>query len=89
MSINRFPYQDDILRRLSAEGTATVSQVAESIAGEGRHAGEGHDSPQLHQAVAENIDHLVNIGLAEYTGSGADRAAKLTAVGEEAVSSLP
>jgi hypothetical protein len=47
-------------------------------------------SPELHRDVAENIDHLVNVGLAEYTGgSGDDRSAKLTAVGQVAAGSLP
>jgi hypothetical protein len=88
-SINRFPYQDIILRRLGADGTASVSQIAAEIAAQGRHTAEGHDSPQLHEAVAENVDHLVHLGLAEYVGSGAERTAKLTATGQEAASSLP
>ena len=88
MSINRFPYQDDILRQLSG-GSASVSEIAEAIAGEGRHSAEGHDSDELHQSVAENVDHLVHLGLVEYSGSGADRAAALTSAGSEAVSSLP
>jgi hypothetical protein len=43
----------------------------------------------LHRSVAENVDHLVHLGLAEYTGAGADRAVALTTAGSEAVSSLP
>ena len=39
--------------------------------------------------MAENVDHLVHLGLVEYSGSGADRAAALTTAGSEAVSSLP
>ena len=35
MSINRFPYQDDILRQLGG-GSASVSEIATAIAGEGR-----------------------------------------------------
>ena len=88
MAINRFPYQDDILRQLSG-GSASVSEIATAIAGEGRHSAEGHDSDELHQSVAENVDHLVHLGLVEYSGSGADRAAALTTAGSEAVSSLP
>ena len=88
MSINRFPYQDDILRRLGNADAASVTEISESIAAEGRHTAEGHDSPQLHSAVAENVDHLVHLGLAEYTGSG-DREARLTERGRDAVSSLP
>ena len=88
MSINRFPYQDDILRRLGDDDAASVTSISESIAAEGRHTAEGHDSPQLHSSVAENVDHLVHLGLAEYTGGG-DREARLTERGREAVSSLP
>jgi hypothetical protein len=88
MSINRYPYQDDILRHLSG-GSASVSEIATAIASEGRHSAEGHDSDELHQSVAENVDHLVHLGLAEYNGSGDDRAVALTTAGSEAVSSLP
>ncbi|MDX6548438.1 MAG: hypothetical protein QOG33_1988 [Gaiellales bacterium] len=88
-SINRFPYQDIILRRLGADGAASISQIATEIASQGRHTAEGHDTPQLHEAVAENVDHLVHLGLAEYIGSGAERTTKLTATGEEAANSLP
>jgi len=87
MSINRFPYQDDILRQLSG-GSASVSEIATAIAAEGRHSAEGHDTDQLQQSVAENVDHLVHLGLAEYTGGG-DREARLTERGRDAVSSLP
>jgi hypothetical protein len=88
MSINRFPYQDDILRHLG-RGSASVSEIAEAIAGEGRHSAEGHDTDMLHRSVAENVDHLEHLGLVEYSGSGADRAAALTTAGSDAVSSLP
>ena len=88
MSINRFPYQDDMLRQLRG-GSASVSEIATAIAGEGRHSAEGHDSDELHRSVAENVDHLVHLGLVEYSGSGADPAAALTTRGSEAVSSLP
>jgi hypothetical protein len=88
MAINRFPYQDDILRQLRG-GSASVSEIATAIAGEGRHSAEGHDTDMLHRSVAENVDHLVHLGLAEYTGAGADRAVALTTAGSEAVSSLP
>lgn len=88
MSINRFPYQDDILRQLS-RGSASVTEIATAIASEGRHSAEGHDSDELHRLVAENVDHLVHLGLVEYRGSGADRTAALTTAGSEAVSSLP
>ena len=88
MAVNRFPYQDDILRRL-ADGPATAADVSNTIASEGRSSGEGHNSSELHQAVAENIDHLVNLGLAEYLPDAEPKSAQLTAAGTEAVSSLP
>ena len=84
MSINRFPWQDDILRQLRG-GSASVSEIATAIAAEGRHSAEGHDSDELHRSVAENVDHLVHLGLAEYTDGGV----KLTDRGREAVASLP
>jgi hypothetical protein len=87
-SINSFPYQDVILKVLQADGGDSVTDIATVVAAEGRDSAEGHDSAQLHQAIAENLDHLLHIGLAEYTGSG-DRAAKLTATGAEAASRLP
>jgi hypothetical protein len=89
MGPNQFPFQDDILRQL-AKGAATAASVSNTIASEGRAPGHGENSPELHRDVAENIDHLVNLGLAEYTGgSGDDRSANLTAVGQEAAESLP
>jgi hypothetical protein len=87
MSINRFPFQDDILREL-AKGSATAAAVSDVIAGEGRAPGHGENSPELHRTVAENIDHLVNLGLAEYTGD-TPRTAQLTQAGKDAVASLP
>jgi hypothetical protein len=38
--------------------------------------------------VAENIDHLVHVGLAEYTGD-VPRTARLTPSGQDATASLP
>ena len=87
MSINRFPFQDDILRQL-AKGAATAAAVSNTIASEGRAPGHGENSSELHRDVAENIDHLVNIGMAEYTGD-TPRTARLTAAGQDAVASLP
>ena len=88
-SINSFPYQDVILRVLHADGGDSVTDIATVVAAEGRDSAEGHDSEQLHQAIAENLDHLVHLGLAEYTNSGGERSAKLTAAGEEAANRLP
>ncbi len=87
--INVFPYQDDILRVMHADGEDTVSKIAAAVAAEGRDSAEGHDSAALHEAIAENLDHLVHLGLAEYTAFGGERTAKLTAAGEEAAGSLP
>ena len=42
----------------------------------------------IHREVAENIDHLVNLGLAEYTGD-VPRTARLTQSGQDATASLP
>lgn len=82
-SINQFPYQDPILRHL-AKGAATAAAVSNGIASDGH----GENSSELHQAVAENIDHLVNLGLAEYTGD-TPRTARLTQAGQDATASLP
>jgi hypothetical protein len=87
MSINRFPFQDDIVRQL-AKGAATAAAVSNTIASEGRAPGHGENSSELHREVAENIDHLVNLGLAEYTGDN-PRAARLTLAGQAAAASLP
>ena len=54
MSINRFPFQDDILRQL-AKGAATAAAVSNTIASEGRAPEHGENSPGLHREVAENI----------------------------------
>jgi hypothetical protein len=89
MAINRFPYQDDILRILRSRGTVSVDDISHAVAGEGRHEAEGHDSAQLHESIAENVDHLVHLGLAEYVGGDGARSAKLTSRGEEAADSLP
>ena len=89
MAINRFPYQDDILRILRSGGTVSVDDVSHAVASEGRHEAEGHDSAQLHESITENVDHLVHLGLAEYAGGGGARSAKLTSRGEEAADSLP
>ena len=90
MAINRFPYQDDILRILHSRGTVSVDDISHAVASEGRHDAEGHDSAQLHRSIAENVDHLVHLGLAEYAGGGdGSRSVKLTSRGEEAAESLP
>lgn len=83
MSINRFPFQDNILREL-AKGAATAATVSNRIAEDG----QGENSPELHREVAHNMDHLVNLGLAEYTGEK-PQTARLTQAGQDAAASLP
>ena len=84
-SINRFPWQDDILRSLRRSGETTVGGVTATI------AAEGVDSDQLERSVAENLEHLVHMHLAVYLGAddGADRRVRLTPTGEQAADSLP
>lgn len=84
-SINQFPWQDEILRTLRSSGGSTIDELSEAA------SAEGVDSDQLREAIAENVDHLVHLGLAEYAGGGAgfERAVKLTASGESAADSLP
>jgi hypothetical protein len=62
-SINQFPWQDDILRTLSAAGARSIAQISAAVAVE---AGQGVDSGALREGIALNVDHLVDLGLAEY-----------------------
>jgi len=89
MAINRFPYQDDILRILRSRGTVSVDDISHAVAGEGRHDAEGHVFFHIHKSITENVDHLVHLGLAEYAGGDGARSVKLTSRGEEAADSLP
>ncbi len=83
-SINRYPWQDDILRVLRRLGQTTVGDVERTI------AQEGADSDQLDRSVAENLEHLVHMHLAVYLGGdGAERQVQLTPAGEQAADSLP
>ena len=84
-SINRFPWQDDILRSLRRSGETTVKEVTVTI------AAEGVDSDALDRGVAENLEHLVHMHLAVYLGGGdgPDRRVRLTPTGEQAADSLP
>ena len=94
-SINQFPWQDDIIRRLRADGALTVEQIAAEIT-----AGGG-ESEVLEERVALNVDHLVHLGLAEYPDGRPGpsertphdalfhRTVKLTPAGETAADSLP
>jgi hypothetical protein len=97
-SINQFPWQDDILRTLSAAGARSVDQISAAVAVEG---GGGVDSDALREGIALNVDHLVHLGLAEYpdgqpsptttTGHEAlfHRIVALTPAGQAAADSLP
>jgi hypothetical protein len=83
-SINRFPWQDDILRGLHTGQVASVDDLADVV------AAEGHESVLLREEIAQNVDHLVHLGLAEYAdGGGSAREVRLTPTGMEAAASLP
>jgi hypothetical protein len=83
-SINRFPWQDDILRGLHTGDAASIDDLADVV------AVEGHDSALLREEVAQNVDHLVHLGLAEYADGDRDRReVRLTPTGVEAAASLP
>ena len=99
MSINRFPWQDDLLRFMSSGGSSSIHDLATAVSREGTH--EGADSEELRMGVAENLDHLVHQGLAEWSdGKGEpsrstpheelfNREARLTEAGRSAAASLP
>ena len=59
-SINRFPWQDDILRGLHEGDATSIDDLADGV------AADGHDSVLLREEIAQNVDHLVHLGLAEY-----------------------
>ncbi len=94
-SINQFPWQDDIIRRLRADGALTVEQIAAEI------TADGVESEVLEEGVALNVDHLVHLGLAEYPDGKRGptertphdalfhRTVKLTPAGESAADTLP
>ena len=102
MSINRFPWQDDLLRFMSSSESSSIHDLATAVSREGTdspHAGA--DSDELRMGIAENLDHLVHLGLAEWTdGKGEptrstpheelfNREARLTDAGRSAAASLP
>ena len=94
-SINRFPWQDDILRGLHTGDAASIDDLADVV------TAKGHEPDALKEQIAENVDHLVHLGLAEYAdgrpGPGAGtpdselcgRVVRLTPAGVEAAASLP
>jgi hypothetical protein len=94
-SINRFPWQDDILRGLHTGDAASIDELADVV------TARGHEPDSLKEELAGNVDHLVHLGLAEYADGqpGPDprtpdselfrREVRLTPAGVEAASSLP
>jgi hypothetical protein len=94
-SINRFPWQDDILRGLHAGEAASIDDLADVV------TARGHEPDSLKEELAQNVDHLVHLGLAEYAdgqpGPGTRtpdselfrRKVRLTPAGVDAASSLP
>jgi hypothetical protein len=94
-SINRFPWQDDILRGLHAGEAASIDDLADIV------TAKGYEPDTLKEEIAENVDHLVHLGLAEYADGQPDpdartpdselfrREVRLTPAGVDAASSLP
>ena len=94
-SINRFPWQDDILRGLHNGDAASIDDLADII------TAKGYEPDTLKEEIAENVDHLVHLGLAEYADGGRGpvpstpdselfgREVRLTPAGVEAAASLP
>ena len=94
-SINRFPWQDDILRGLHTGDAASIDDLADVV------TAKGHEPDALKEGIAENVDHLVHLGLAEYAdgrpgpAAGAPdselfgREVRLTPTRVEAAASLP
>jgi hypothetical protein len=94
-SINRFPWQDDILRGLHTGDAASIGDLADIV------TARGYEPDTLKEEIAGNVDHLVHLGLAEYadgqrgpTPNTPDpelfrREVRLTPAGVDAASSLP
>ena len=94
-SINRFPWQDDILRGLHTGEAASIDDLADIV------TAKGYEPDTLKEEIAENVDHLVHLGLAEYAdGQAGPRAStpdselfarevRLTPTGVDAAASLP
>jgi hypothetical protein len=83
-SINRFPWQDDILRGLHTGEAASIDDLADVV------SAHGHESGLLREEIAVNVDHLVHLGLAEYAGGDRSQGeVRLTPTGVEAAASLP
>ncbi len=94
-SINRFPWQDDILRGLHTGEAASIDDLADVV------TARGYEPDTLKEEIAANVDHLVHLGLAEYADGGPgprastpdvelfQRQVRLTPTGVEAAASLP
>ena len=94
-SINRFPWQDDILRGLHTGDAASIDDLADIV------SAKGYEPDTLKEEIAENVDHLVHLGLAEYADGRRgpspstpdselfQREVRLTPSGVEAAASLP
>jgi hypothetical protein len=102
VSINRYPWQDDILRFLSSGESSSIHDLATAVSREGDDSPHDNaDTDELRMGIAENLDHLVHLGLAEWSdGKGEpsrstpheelfNREARLTDAGRSAAASLP
>ena len=76
-SINQFPWHEQIVEILRERGSASVGAIAHEL------AGDGGDVESLRKQVADEADHLVQIGVARDVASAADgdRAIELTEQG--------
>lgn len=84
-SINQFPWQEPMVRVLNERGRAPLGGLAEQF------AGDTGDVESLRKQVADEAEHLVQIGLAEYLPDepGKDRELELTDRGRAAAADLP
>jgi hypothetical protein len=84
-SINQFPWQEQIVALLHKRGHESLGRLAEDL------AGEGGDVDSLRKQVADEAEHLVQIGLAQYLPDepGKEPDLELTDRGREAAASLP
>lgn len=76
-SINEFPWQESILRAMSDGSAMTLDELASATIGSADPGDRGD--------IEGDVDHLVEIGLAERH----DNEVQLTAEGREAAGRLP
>jgi len=76
-AINEFPWQETILRALSDGSAMTLEELASATIGSA--------DPDDRGDIEADVDHLVEIGLAERR----DDQVQLTAEGREAAGRLP